>query len=364
VEVKNGEVCTELSDCSALIDFTSAIQTNCREFCDSYGLDCDDANDEKHDICQVFRQNQYNCDTEIDIETGYDAICYCSNPPMPTPPPTPIPTPSPTPMPTPAPADLPTTSELTTSEPTTSEPTTSEPTTSEQPSTPTTPPLPLMLINAGTTPATDLFKLDVYSVIYLDSINTNSISIRYEHDLVFPFERPGSVLFAINGVDESFAHLETSAPYTLRGDKNRGRKYVGWSPAAGEFTLTVTVYDGDGTVGQTFVSTLVIEETAPVAAQHSFANDRPVEYHSGDATHDTTSTVVAAVAGLALVVVVVAAAVRSRRRSAGPVLELASDEPCQLSDGHVEAHPASCQNNRFSSLAEGTNDNFDWDDLA
>ena len=231
------------------------------------------------------------------------------------------------------------------------------------------PPLPLMLINAGTTPATDLFKLDVYSVIYLDSIDTNSISIRYGHDLGFPFKRPGSVLFAINGVDESFAHLETSAPYTLRGDKNRGRKYVGWSPAAGEFTLTVTVYDGDGTVGQTFVSTLVIEETAPIAAQDSFANDRPVEYHSGDATHDTTSTVVATFAGLALLAVAVglamgvAAAVRSRRRSTGPVLELASDEPCQLSDGHVEAYPASCQNNTVSSLA-GTNDNFDWDDLV
>ena len=129
----------------------------------------------------------------------------------------------------------------------------------------------------------------------------------------------------------------------------------------------MTVYAGnrgDGTVLETFASTLVIEETTPIAAQQSFANDTPVEYHSSDATFDTASTVAATFAGLALVVVVVAAAVRGRRRSAGPVLELASDEPCQLSDGHVEAHPASCQNTRFSSLAEGTDDNFDWDDLA
>ena len=349
VEVKNGEICTELSDCSALINFADIVQTNCREFCTSYGLDCDDADDEIKNKCNVFSRtsDQHTCDTAIDSEVDEDAICYCSNSPMPTPLPTPSPTSRPTPKSMSAPTALPTTWEPTTSEPATS-----------------TIDLPLMLIDASTFPATDLYELNGSSVLYLDSIGTDSISMRFEHDR-FSNEPPGSVLFAVNGDDGSFTHLETSAPYSLLGDRRGGRQYVGWNPAAGVFTLTVTAYAGDGTLLRTYVSTLLIETVSPVAQKLS-ANTatatRRKPSGSGDAQFDATAVVVGTFAGLILVtvvyVVVVIAAMRySRQRRAEPVLEIAKNELDQSFDDQ-EAQSAS-----FVGLAEETENNFDWDDL-
>ena len=294
-EVKNRQVCTALSDCSALIDFTDITPTNCREFCASYGLDCDDADDERKNECDVLRQtsDRYTCDTAINSETGEDAICYCSDPPMLTPPPTLSPTPRPTPIKTSVPTALPTTSEPTTSEPTTSEPITSEPTTStpitsapatsapttsapatsepttadpttseptSEPATPSTA-VPLTLVDARTSPPTDLLRLESSSTINSGSFGTDKISIRYEYELVSDVP-PGSVTFVINGVGGSFSNRERSAPYSLLGDKKQGRKFVGWSPAAGEYTLTVTVHAGsagDSMVLQTFFCALNIQ---------------------------------------------------------------------------------------------------------
>ena len=81
--VKNAEICTDLSGCSALIDFENIAPNNCGEFCASHGLQCDDANDEKENRCQIMRRTsvQFTCDTPISTSTGWDAICYCSDPP-------------------------------------------------------------------------------------------------------------------------------------------------------------------------------------------------------------------------------------------------------------------------------------------
>ena len=220
-----------------------------------------------------------------------------------------------------------------------------------------------MLVDASTFPATDLYELDDSSVIYLDSIGTDSISIRFEHDLSLN-EPLGMVLFAVNGDDGSFMHLETSAPYALLGDTQGGRKYVGWIPVAGVFTLTVTAYAGDGTLLQTYVSTLIIERTASLAAQKSPANTATHRKPPGDEKIDAAAVVVGTFAGLILVTVVyvvvsVIATMRySRQRRAEAVLEIAKNELDQSFDGHVEAQPDS-----FAGLAEETENNFDWDDL-
>jgi hypothetical protein len=82
--VKNGEICTELSACSALIDFENIASTDCGAFCASHGLRCDDADDEKRNKCKVLGRtsDQYTCNTPIVDSTGWDAICYCSNSPI------------------------------------------------------------------------------------------------------------------------------------------------------------------------------------------------------------------------------------------------------------------------------------------
>ena len=91
--VKNAEICTNFSACSALIDFKNIVPTNCGEFCASHGLECDDANDEQQNRCQVYGRtsNRYTCDTLIVSSIGWDAICYCSDPPTRSPSPTPMP---------------------------------------------------------------------------------------------------------------------------------------------------------------------------------------------------------------------------------------------------------------------------------
>jgi len=82
--VKNGEICTDLSSCSALIDFENIASANCGDFCASHGLRCDDADDDTRNRCQVLGRtsDRYTCDTPIVRSTGWDAICYCSDPPL------------------------------------------------------------------------------------------------------------------------------------------------------------------------------------------------------------------------------------------------------------------------------------------
>jgi len=218
-----------------------------------------------------------------------------------------------------------------------------------------------MLVDASTFPAVDLYQLNG-SAINLQSIGTDMISIRYEHDLVSD-EPPGSVMFAVTGGDGSFTHLETSSPYTLLGDKRRGRKYARWSPAAGVFTLTVNVYAGnvgDGALLQTFVSTLSVEGAVTAAVRETSENDETRSNRSGDATFDATAVVVVSFAVLTLVVVVVAAVMRKvRQRSQGAALELTLNELYPSDNRHEETQRAS-----FVGLPEETNNNFEWDFLA
>ena len=69
-----------------MIDFEDIMPNTCGEFCTSHGLQCDDANDDKKNKCKVKSNtaSQYTCDTEILGRTGWDAICYCADPPRPT----------------------------------------------------------------------------------------------------------------------------------------------------------------------------------------------------------------------------------------------------------------------------------------
>ena len=136
------------------------------------------------------------------------------------------------------------------------------------PPTPTVPNpvgVPLMLVDASTVPATDLHLVDG-DAIRLTSIGTSKISIRYEYAMVSS-EPPASVTFDVTGTGADFSHLETSAPFTLLGDKKRRQKYTAWSPDAGVYELTVTAFAGaagNGEVLHAFVTTLMIQE-GPVA---------------------------------------------------------------------------------------------------
>ena len=322
-EVGNGNICTALSACSALIDFRNIAPTNCDEFCASHGLECDDAKDETGNSCQVRggASGKLTCSTTIGGSTGWDAICYCSDASMPppwsivtatqnttTPPPSPpttlLPssapaTSSPVPAPTPAPGSV------------------SVSTTSSNP--PHDDGLPLMLVDTSTIPASDLYLLDG-SPIYMESIGTRKISIRYEHDLVTN-EAPGSVRFDVRGSDgSSFSHVETSAPYSMLGDRKRGRKYIGWSPAAGMFTLTVKVFAGNGAPLQTFVTMLIIEESAAAALQGSALNSTgtTIERSRSAGTTWENAAMGGAVffAALVIVVLVVSKLRRNRRHTA------------------------------------------------
>ena len=121
--VKNGEVCSELANCAALIDFKATDAATCGEFCAGHQLACAGANDERHNRCLINANAALamDCDTPITRSVGHDAICYCEavalpltpNPtgsvatPMPTPthpPSRQLPTPVPTPVPSPSPS--------------------------------------------------------------------------------------------------------------------------------------------------------------------------------------------------------------------------------------------------------------------
>ena len=79
--MKNNKICGDLGACTAVIDFEGIVPTTCGAFCASYGLQCEDSNDEKRNKCDVVgsTEDQFDCSTEIDSGKGYDAICYCAD---------------------------------------------------------------------------------------------------------------------------------------------------------------------------------------------------------------------------------------------------------------------------------------------
>lgn len=83
--VKSGRVCDQLAEnrgaaCAALIDFSRTEAATCSGYCNSLGLTCVDADDEKRDKCKVFQRTAAatTCSTVINAAIGMDAICYCN----------------------------------------------------------------------------------------------------------------------------------------------------------------------------------------------------------------------------------------------------------------------------------------------
>ena len=78
--VKNGNVCDNLAECTALIDFSNAEAngaTNCADFCANQDLACLGTHDEKRNNCRPRLSVETSCTTVIDSALGSDAICYC-----------------------------------------------------------------------------------------------------------------------------------------------------------------------------------------------------------------------------------------------------------------------------------------------
>lgn len=80
--VKNGEICANLAECSALIDFAGVEMngvTTCKAFCAREGLSCVDADDEKRNRCTIRKKTAAatTCLTVVDAYFGSDVICYC-----------------------------------------------------------------------------------------------------------------------------------------------------------------------------------------------------------------------------------------------------------------------------------------------
>jgi len=133
--------------------------------------------------------------------------------------------------------------------------------------------VPLMLVDASSVPATDL-HLVTGDAIRLTSIGTSKISIRYEYAMVSS-EPPASVIFDVRGTGAGFSHVETSAPFTLLGDKRRKGKYTAWSPDAGVYELTVTAFAGNGEVLNEIVTTLTIHEGPVTNKRAKYATKVP-----------------------------------------------------------------------------------------
>jgi hypothetical protein len=78
--VKNGNVCDNLAECTALIDFSNAEAngaTNCADFCANQDLVCLGTHDEKRNNCRPRLSVETSCTTVIDSAFDSDAICYC-----------------------------------------------------------------------------------------------------------------------------------------------------------------------------------------------------------------------------------------------------------------------------------------------
>ena len=184
-----------------------------------------------------------------------------------------------------------------------------------------------MLVDASTVPATDLYLIDGITII-LASIGTSMISIRYEHTIVSS-EPPGSVSFQVTGTGTGFTHVETSAPYTLLGDKRRGRKYTAWSPDAGVYELTVTAFAGNGEVLNQIITTLTIAE-GPVSSQIlSTGADPQLSQKSSTKLEDWLLPVLVV---LAVVVTIATVVVQRRRSQRSSALELDWDDRHEYAD--------------------------------
>ena len=69
-DIDNGVVC---GDCYALININS--YGTCRAYCDSIGLQCQNAYEESGDSCTI--KSDHDCDTDFDWTS--DALCKCKN---------------------------------------------------------------------------------------------------------------------------------------------------------------------------------------------------------------------------------------------------------------------------------------------
>jgi len=83
--VKGGRVCDKLADtrgaaCAAVIDFSRTEAASCSGYCNSLGLTCVDADNEKRNKCKVLQRTAAatTCSTVINAALGMDAICYCN----------------------------------------------------------------------------------------------------------------------------------------------------------------------------------------------------------------------------------------------------------------------------------------------
>ena len=189
-----------------------------------------------------------------------------------------------------------------------------------------------MLVDASSVPATDLHLVNGSAIILgPTSIGTSQISIRYEHARVSS-ESPGSVLFNISGTGAGFTHVESSAPYTLLGDKNKraGLKYKAWSPDAGVYKLTVTAFAaaaGSGEVLKIIQTTLTIQDGEdPKASIDGQTPATSGNHDDSDAnTGDLHMAVVSLVVALAMVATTIGV-VRHRHRQRLAALGLDWDD--------------------------------------
>jgi hypothetical protein len=189
-----------------------------------------------------------------------------------------------------------------------------------------------MLVDASSVPATDLHLVNGSAIILgPTSIGTSQISIRYEHARVSS-ESPGSVLFNISGTGAGFTHVESSAPYTLLGDKNKraGLKYKAWSPDAGVYKLTVTAFAaaaGSGEVLKIIQTTLTIQDGEdPKASIDGQTPATSSNHDDSDAnTGDLHMAVISLVVTLAMVATTIGV-VRQRHRQRLSALGLDWDD--------------------------------------
>jgi len=98
----------------------------------------------------------------------------------------------------------------------------------------------LVLVNAATD--VDIGPLSDGDTIDLGALGTSELNVRAETTPAVV----GSVRFGLDG-DASY-QLENTAPYALAGDTSGD--YAGWTPAAGDHTLTATAFDGADATGE------------------------------------------------------------------------------------------------------------------
>jgi len=173
-------------------------------------------------------------------------------------------------------------------------------------------------------------------------------------------------VFTISGTGAGgagFTHVESSAPYTLLGDKKKraGLKYTAWSPDAGVYTLTVTAFAaaaGSGEVLKTIQTTLTIEDSVDPEASldgqtpATFSNHEESDANTGN-LHMVVLSLVVAVAMVATTVGVV----RHRHRQQLSALGLDWDDQGNPDGVDSVKHDVADPANEMDS-------NYVWEDLA